>query len=192
MVFLMYYSNKSILTDNYLKSLSEPFKFILLIFIGSILLTISAKISIPFFPVPMTMQTLVVLFIGMTFGRILAPATICLYLFQGAIGLPVFATGGGILYLLGPTGGYLVGFLLSSIVLSNLAAIGWDKKYFLTLLSLILGISIIFIVGLLQLSFVLNLSLIKSIQIGLSPFIFGELFKILILTILIPFISNKH
>ena len=104
----------------------------------------------------------------------------------------VFATGGGILYLLGPTGGYLVGFLLSSIVLSNLAAIGWDKKYFLTLLSLILGISIIFIVGLLQLSFVLNLSLIKSIQIGLSPFIFGELFKSLILTILIPFISNKH
>lgn len=192
MVFLMYYSNKSILTDNYLKSLSEPFKFILLIFIGSILLTISAKISIPFFPVPMTMQTLVVLFIGMTFGRILAPATICLYLFQGAIGLPVFATGGGILYLLGPTGGYLVGFLLSSIVLSNLAAIGWDKKYFLTLLSLILGISIIFIVGLLQLSFVLNLTFIKSIQIGLSPFIFGELFKILILTILIPFISNKH
>ena len=192
MVFLMYYSNKSILTDNYLKSLSEPFKFILLIFIGSILLTISAKISIPFFPVPMTMQTLVVLFIGMTFGRILAPATICLYLFQGAIGLPVFATGGGILYLLGPTGGYLVGFLLSSIVLSNLAAIGWDKKYFLTLLSLVLGISIIFIVGLLQLSFVLNLTLIKSIQIGLSPFIFGELFKILILTILIPFISNKH
>ena len=192
MVFLMYYSNKSILTDNYLKSLSEPFKFILLIFIGSILLTISAKISIPFFPVPMTMQTLVVLFIGMTFGRILAPATICLYLFQGAIGLPVFATGGGILYLLGPTGGYLVGFLLSSIVLSNLAAIGWDKKYFLTLLSLVLGISIIFIVGLLQLSFVLNLTLTKSIQIGLSPFIFGELFKILILTILIPFISNKH
>jgi len=192
MVFLMYYSNKSILTDNYLKSLSEPSKFILLIFIGSILLTISAKISIPFFPVPMTMQTLVVLFIGMTFGRILAPATICLYLFQGAIGLPVFATGGGILYLLGPTGGYLVGFLLSSIVLSNLAAIGWDKKYFLTLLSLVLGISIIFIVGLLQLSFVLNLTLIKSIQIGLSPFIFGELFKILILTILIPFISNKH
>ena len=188
----MYYSNKSILTDNYLKSLSEPFKFILLIFIGSILLTISAKISIPFFPVPMTMQTLVVLFIGMTFGRILAPATICLYLFQGAIGLPVFATGGGILYLLGPTGGYLVGFLLSSIVLSNLAAIGCDKKYFLTLLSLVLGISIIFIVGLLQLSFVLNLSLIKSIQVGLSPFIFGELFKILILTILIPFISNKH
>ena len=192
MVFLMYYSNKSILTDNYLKSLSEPFKFILLIFIGSILLTISAKISIPFFPVPMTMQTLVVLFIGMTFGRILAPATICLYLFQGAIGLPVFATGGGILYLLGPTGGYLVGFLLSSIVLSNLAAIGWDKKYFFTLLSLVLGISIIFIVGLLQLSFVLNLSLVKSTQIGLSPFIFGELFKILILTILIPFISNKH
>jgi biotin transport system substrate-specific component len=188
----MYYSNKSILTDNYLKNLSEPFRFILLIFIGSIFLTISAKISIPFLPVPMTMQTLVVLFIGMTFGRILAPATICLYLFQGAIGLPVFASGGGILYLFGPTGGYLFGFLLSSIALSNLAAIGWDKKYSLTLLSLILGISIIFIVGLLQLAFVLNLTFIKSIQIGLSPFIFGEIFKILILTILIPFISNKH
>tara|TARA_B110000444_G_C18849418_1_gene604376 strand:- start:5633 stop:6211 length:579 start_codon:yes stop_codon:yes gene_type:complete len=188
---IMYFSNKSILTDNYLKNLSEPFRFILFIFIGSILLTISAKISIPFYPVPMTLQTLVVLFIGMTFGRVVAPATISLYLLQGAIGLPVFALGGGLPYLFGPTGGYLIGFLAASIILSNLATIGWNRKYSLTFISLVLGISTIFVCGLLQLSTVLSLTFLKTIEIGFSPFMFGEFFKILILTVLIPFIINK-
>ena len=111
---MMNFSNNSILVDNYLKNQSNLLSSIILILTGTILLTLSAKISVPFYPVPMTLQTLLVLFIGLTYGRILAPLTLALYLFQGAIGLPVFDNGGGIVYLLGPTGGYLIGFLLLS------------------------------------------------------------------------------
>ena len=92
-------------------------KIFLISLLGSILLTISAKIKIPFYPVPMTMQTFVVLFLGIGFGWKIGLATISLYLFQGIIGLPVFAgtpeKGIGLIYFTGPTMGYLIGFLLA-------------------------------------------------------------------------------
>ncbi len=185
-------SNNSILVSAYLNNLSKLLSSMLLIVAGSILLTLSAKISVPFYPVPMTLQTLVVLFIGLTFGRIIAPMTIFLYLFQGAIGLPVFANGGGLIYLLGPTGGYLIGFLFSAIILSQLSNIGWNRKYLFILMSLAIGSIIIFACGLLQLSVVLNKSIADSIILGLAPFIYGEIFKISILTLLIPRIFKNH
>ena len=87
-------------------------KYILIIFLGSILLTISAKIKIPFYPVPMTMQTFVVLFLGMSFGYKVGLATVSLYLIEGILGLPVFSNspekGVGIVYFTGPTMGYLL------------------------------------------------------------------------------------
>ena len=90
-------------------------KYIIITFIGSILLTISAKVKIPFYPVPMTMQTFVVLFLGVSFGYKIGLATVGLYLFEGIIGLPVFSNspekGIGLVYFTGPTMGYLVGFL---------------------------------------------------------------------------------
>ena len=92
---------------------SNPARAIVLALIGSILLIISAKIQVPFWPVPMTMQTFVVLVLGIAYGWRLAGATVLLYLAQGAVGLPVFAAGGGLTYLAGPTGGYLIGFLLA-------------------------------------------------------------------------------
>ena len=107
-------------------------KYILVIFLGSILLTISSKIKIPFYPVPMTMQTFVVLFLGMSFGYKVGLATVSLYLLEGIIGLPVFSNspekGVGLVYFTGPTMGYLIGFLLpaftrSSIVLCGLLAL---------------------------------------------------------------------
>ena len=114
------FSNNSILVENYLNNQSKLLSSIILIVTGTVLLTLSAKIAVPFYPVPMTLQTLLVLFIGLTYGRILAPLTVALYLFQGAIGLPVYANGGGVVYLLGPTGGYLIGFLVAVIILSQL------------------------------------------------------------------------
>ena len=99
---------------------SRPLRALLLALLGSALLTISAKIEVPFYPVPMTMQTLVVLLLGMAFGARLGAATVLLYLAEGAVGLPVFAgtpeRGIGIAYMLGPTGGYLVGFVLSAAI----------------------------------------------------------------------------
>src|SRR5690606_16484525 len=96
---------------------------------GSLLLTLSAKINVPFYPVPMTMQTFAVLLIGAAFGWRLGTATVLLYLAQGAAGLPVFAgtpeKGIGLLYLMGPTGGYLVGFAVAAAVVGWLAERGW-------------------------------------------------------------------
>ena len=186
------FSNNSILVENYLNNQSKLLSSIILIVTGTVLLTLSAKIAVPFYPVPMTLQTLLVLFIGLTYGRILAPLTVALYLFQGAIGLPVYANGGGVVYLLGPTGGYLIGFLVAVIILSHLSNIGWNRNYALTLVSLMVGTITIFSCGLLQLSIVLNKSIADSVLLGLTPFIYGETFKILILLVLIPLVSKKN
>ena len=99
---------------------SKILKTILIIFIGSILLTVSAKIKIPFYPVPMTMQTFAVLFLGLSFGYKIGLATVGLYLFEGIIGIPVFSNspekGVGLIYFTGPTMGYLIGFLFATFL----------------------------------------------------------------------------
>jgi biotin transport system substrate-specific component len=98
----------------------RPLRALLLALLGSALLTISAKLEVPFYPVPMTMQTLAVLVLGIAFGARLGAATVLLYLAEGAVGLPVFAgtpeLGIGIAYMMGPTGGYLAGFVLSAAI----------------------------------------------------------------------------
>ena len=111
------------------ENINSNFLIITLMLFGSILLAISAKVQVPFWPVPMTMQTFVIFLIGMTYSVRLSFATVAFYLFQGAIGLPVFAAGGGIAYLVGPTAGYLYGMLLASIVISYLANLGFSKTY---------------------------------------------------------------
>jgi len=92
-------------------------KNILLVFFGTILLTISSKVQVPFWPVPMTMQTFIVFIIGMSYGSRLAFATLTVYLLEGAFGLPVFAKGGGLIYLTGPTAGYLYGMMVAAWVI---------------------------------------------------------------------------
>ena len=93
-------------------------KYFLIVILGSLLLTLSAKIKIPFYPVPMTMQTFVVVMLGMTLGSKIAVATVLLYLFEGLLGFPVFSSspekGVGLIYFTGPTMGYLIGFIFAS------------------------------------------------------------------------------
>jgi len=105
-----------------------------LAFIGTLLMAISAKINVPFYPVPMTMQTFVVLSIGMAYGWRLGGATLLLYLAEGAMGLPVFAgtpeKGIGLAYMMGPTGGYLIGFVLAATIVGYLGERGWDRNVF--------------------------------------------------------------
>src|SRR5262249_11270176 len=100
--------------------------------IGTLLLTASAKIQVPFWPVPMTMQTFVVLCLGAVLGPRLGATTVLLYLAEGAVGLPVFAgtpeKGLGLAYMAGPTGGYLVGFVAGAAVTGWLAERGWDRS----------------------------------------------------------------
>ena len=158
-------------------------KYIFLALIGSIFLAISSKIKIPFYPVPMTMQTLVVLFIGICFGWKLGVATISLYLLEGIIGLPVFSgtpeKGIGIIYFTGPTMGYLIGFILAGFVAGKFI---YDNNYIKTFFKLIFATSFIYILGILWLGVLIGWD--KPIfKLGAQPFLLAELFKILIVTI---------
>jgi biotin transport system substrate-specific component len=158
---------------------------IALALIGTVLLTVSAKIQVPFWPVPMTMQTFVVLVLGMAYGWRLAGATVLLYLAQGAIGLPVFAGGGGIAYMAGPTGGYLAGFLLAAVAVGWLAEHGWDRSVPRTLAAMLIGTGIIFGCGIAWLGTLIGLP--QAISAGLVPFLLGEAVKIALATAILPF-----
>tara|TARA_B100001113_G_scaffold290381_1_gene246455 strand:- start:694 stop:1242 length:549 start_codon:yes stop_codon:yes gene_type:complete len=159
-------------------------KYILIIFIGSILLTISSKIKIPFYPVPMTMQTFVVLFLGMSFGYKIGLATVSLYLIEGIIGLPVFSNspekGIGIIYFTGPTMGYLIGFLFATFLAGYF---NFKVNIFYTFLKLVVSVSVIYILGIFWLGSLIGWDK-PIIQLGVMPFLLAELFKITILTIL--------
>ena len=168
------------------KSLTQPkvIKSLLAILLGSIALTISAKIKIPFYPVPMTMQTFVVLFLGISLGYKIGLATIGLYLLEGIVGLPVFSNspekGVGLLYFTGPTMGYLIGFLIACYLASM---IKFEDSYFVILGKLVLATSTIYILGLLWLGILIGWD--KTIFIlGAKPFLLAEIFKISILALL--------
>ena len=165
-------------------------KILALVFLSSIALTISAKLKIPFYPVPMTMQTFVVLFLGISFGYKIGLATVSLYLFEGIIGIPVFANspekGVGLVYFTGPTMGYLIGFLTATFLAGYM---NLKTNMFLIFIKLILSVSTIYILGVLWLGNLIGWD--KPImQLGVTPFLLAELFKILILTILTKALLN--
>ena len=160
-------------------------KYLFIALLGSILLAISSKIKIPFYPVPMTMQTFVVLIIGVAFGWKLGLATIFLYLFEGILGLPVFSgtpeKGMGIVYFTGPTMGYLVGFIVAVYFAGKF---NYDDNLFKTFFKLTFAISFIYLFGILWLGNLIGWD--KPIfKLGVQPFLLAELFKILIATLAI-------
>ena len=163
---------------------TQIIKSLLIILLGSIVLAISSKVKIPFYPVPMTMQTFVVLLIGMSFGYKIGLATIGLYLIEGIAGLPVFSNsperGVGLAYFTGPTMGYLIGFF-SACFLASL--IKTDDNYFIIFIKLILSVSTIYILGVLWLGTLIGWDK-PIIQLGVVPFLLAEIFKIALLTIL--------
>ena len=163
---------------------TQIIKSLLIILLGSIVLAISSKVKIPFYPVPMTMQTFIVLLIGMSFGYKIGLATIGLYLIEGIVGLPVFSNsperGVGLVYFTGPTMGYLIGFF-SACFLASL--IKTDDNYFIIFIKLILSVSTIYILGVLWLGTLIGWDK-PIIQLGVVPFLLAEIFKIALLTIL--------
>ena len=166
--------------------LNKIAKVILIAVLGTLLLTISAKIKIPFYPVPMTMQTFVVLFLGITLGPRIGLLTISLYLFEGIFGLPVFAgtpeKGVGLVYFTGPTMGYLIGFLVAVYFSGSFK---YDKGLINTFLKLIFSVSFIYIFGLIWLGTLIGWD--KPIfKLGAQPFLLAELFKMLLLLFLTP------
>jgi biotin transport system substrate-specific component len=164
---------------------SNAARAIVLAVIGSILLTVSAKIQVPFWPVPMTMQTFVVLVLGVAYGWRLAGATVLLYLAQGALGLPVFAGGGGPAYMAGPTGGYLLGFLFAAVAVGWLAERGWARSAPSTLAAMLVGTAIVFACGIAWLSTLIGF--MPAVSAGLVPFLLSEAVKIVLAAVLVPF-----
>ena len=161
---------------------SKVIKYAFIALIGSIALAISSKVKIPFYPVPMTMQTLVVIMIGAAFGWKLGLATVSLYLFEGIIGLPVFSgtpeKGIGLVYFTGPTMGYLIGFLVAVFLTGKF---NYSKSLITNFLKLTFATSFIYLLGMVWLGSLIGWD--KPIfKLGAQPFLLAELFKILIAT----------
>ena len=165
-------------------------KSLLVMFIGSIALTLSAKLKIPFYPVPMTMQTFVVLFLGIAFGYKIGVASVGLYLLEGIIGIPVFSNspekGVGLIYFTGPTMGYLIGFLIATFFAGYL---NLKKNIFIIFIKLTMSVSIIYLLGILWLGTLIGWDK-PIVQLGVTPFILAEFFKICLLTLLTKIIIN--
>jgi biotin transport system substrate-specific component len=156
---------------------------------GAALLTVSAKIKVPMWPVPMTMQPLVVLGLGLVLGSRLAVATVLLYLAEGAAGLPVFTDtpekGIGLAYMMGPTGGYLVGFLLAATFTGWLADRGWDRRAGTAFLAALGGLALIYIPGIVWLGTVIGWSK-PVLALGFWPFVLGDLIKAAVIALAVP------
>jgi biotin transport system substrate-specific component len=161
---------------------------VLLALVGTLALTISAKTQIPFWPVPMTMQTFVVLVIGMAYGSRLGVSTIALYLLEGALGLPVFAgtpeQGVGLAYMMGPTGGYLAGFVVGAWVCGSLAERGFDRTPLKSLIAMSLGHALIFVFGVAWLAQLMGFE--KAIMVGVVPFWAATIVKTLLGVVALP------
>ena len=186
--------NNNALIDTLLPTngIKTVYKNIFIVLFGTILLAVSSKVQVPFWPVPMTMQTFIVFIIGMTYGPKLAFLTLLAYLFEGSLGLPVFAKGGGIAYLTGPTAGYLYGMTIAAFVIGLFSQKGFAKSYLKSLFALLVGTLIIFTLGVAYLGSIIGYE--KALIAGLYPFIISELFKIFLATMLIPTIwkyTNK-
>jgi biotin transport system substrate-specific component len=150
---------------------------VLLAVLGSAIVAVAAHVSVPMLPVPMTLQTLAVLVIGAAFGSRLGAATLALYAAEGAAGLPVFSpTADGYPGIAGPTGGYIIGFILAAGLVGWLAERGWDRSLPKMLLASVLGGAILYVPGLAWLSTFVG-GLAKAIEYGLTPFIIGDLVK---------------
>ena len=156
----------------------------IIVFLGTVLLTISAKVKIPFYPVPMTMQTFVVIFLGMCLGYKLGLATVAVYLFEGIVGIPVFSNspekGVGMIYFTGPTMGYLLGFIIAVYLAGKFT---FNKNYLLNFIKIVFSVLPIYVLGLIWLGILIGWD--KPVfELGAKPFLLAELFKIILLVII--------
>jgi len=165
-------------------SIQKVLKTFALVFLGTMALTVSAKLKIPFYPVPMTMQTFVVLFLGLAFGYKIGLVTVGVYLLEGIIGIPVFSNspekGVGLVYFTGPTMGYLIGFLSAAFFAGYL---NLKNNIFIVFSKLVLSVSTIYLFGALWLGTLIGWDK-PILELGVTPFLLAELFKICLLTIL--------
>jgi biotin transport system substrate-specific component len=170
----------------------ESIRPVALAALGACLLIIGARLKIPLNPVPITMQSFFGIMIGLVYGMRLGSVTVLLYLMAGMAGLPVFANtpeqGVGVLYMLGPTGGYLVGYLVAAATTGHLAQRGFDRSFTGAAFAMLLGHVVIFVFGVSWLAWSLNLDVAQSWGLGIAPFLPGMVFKIALGTAAMPLI----
>ena len=168
---------------------SQALRRVILILAGTALLAISAKVQVPFWggPVPLTMQTFVVIVLGAAYGWGLGLATILAYLAEGALGIPVFAGAvAGPAYMAGPTGGYLIGFVLGAGLCGGLAARGWDRSLWQTAIAMTLGHLVILGCGVTWLALALHMGFDKAWAVGFMPFVSATLLKTALAVAVMP------
>ncbi|MEM6463856.1 MAG: biotin transporter BioY [Pseudomonadota bacterium] len=161
----------------------------LVVIAASILIALSSKISVPFYPVPMTLQTLVIIGLSFALGPRLAVMAVLVFLAQGAAGLPVFSgtpeKGIGITYMMGPTGGFLAGFILVAALVGWLAQRGWDRNIFYAFIAALAGSAVIYIPGILWLGTLVGWDK-PVLAWGMYPFVLGDLTKAALVALVFP------
>lgn len=170
--------------DSDASRLEKLFRITVLALAGTALLAISAQISVPMWPVPMTMQTFAVVLIGAAYGWRLGGATVALYLAEGAMGLPVFANAGSVASLVGPTAGYLFAFVAAAALTGALVEKGWGRSLFKTTFAMTLGTAVIFAGGVAWLSTFTGVE--KAMVVGMYPFLIGAAVKIALAVAVLP------
>ena len=165
---------------------SALLRLAVLVLAGTVILAASAQVKVPMWPVPVTMQTFVVLMIGMAYGWRLGGATLLAYMGEGALGLPVFASGGGLAYFAGPTSGFLIGFFVAAVFVGWLAERGWDQSLLRTAIAMTGGTALIYLFGVSWLAVFFG-DVDKALVHGLYPFIVGDMVKIALAALLLPF-----
>ena len=159
---------------------------VVLVVLFSAFVALTAQVEIPLWPVPLTLQTLGVLFTGAVLGSRRGALALLLYLTEGALGLPVFAGGAsGVGYMLGPTGGYLVGFVVAAGVVGWLAQLGWDRRLVWTAVAMVIGNVIIYACGVAWLAVFLG-DLWGALVKGMLLFVVGDLIKIAVAALTLP------
>lgn len=179
-----------ILTEQLIKSKSLTANIVIALS-GSILLALLARLSIPvpFSPVPITGQTFGILFLGAVLGSRIGVLSVIAYISEGLVGLPVFAGGtAGFLYLLGPTGGYLIGFIPAVYLVGYLSENGWTNKFTATCITMIFGTSVIFVFGISWLAVTAGFG--TALNIGLYPYLPGAAVKIILATVAVYSIKS--
>ncbi len=167
---------------------SKIFRLAILALAGSMSMAISAQIAVPMWPVPMTMQTLAASLIGAVYGWRLGGATVALYIAEGAMGLPVFSSGGSLASLVGPTAGYIYGFVAAAALVGYLVEKGWGATILKSTVAMTLGTAVIFAGGLSWLSTLIGFE--AALVSGFYPFIVGGMVKIALAVALLPIVGN--
>ena len=177
---------ETLILDKAENNSQKIFRYGILTLAGSALIALCAQVSVPFYPVPVTMQTFAVILIGLIYGWRLGGITVALYLIEGAIGLPVFAGGkGGMLVLMGPTAGYLYGFFLAAVACGWFAEKGFDRSYLKLIVPLLAGNVLLYTSGLIWLGNFIGWDK-PVLDLGLYPFIPGDMLKIALAAVLLP------